>query len=608
MLERIIPITANRKASATRIDAYRAVPITFELTIPDAIGDLTGAESLRVEIRSSRTDTTGTPLASTIIESPEGQDFDLTLTSAQMNQDLDGEAYKQFWLLIYVIWPSGSVEGSEDAELDIYASIDLFINEHAASMSAANPPVASGALSRALADTLYLSSATVDILIEGDSHADWDNPLSGNAWPTQARELSSDFAGATITNNAVNSRTAASINTDFATASAPVIAASLHAIVLVQAGSNDILSGGASAASAAAILEAIALKAINAGAKRVYFITAPTQTTAIQAMNTAMMAAINAGTSNFTAYIDVLSIGGVVFDGYHFDDASNKFAALRVIDELYGTHSTYKPSEAIAANPAALSAAKMLAAADVTTLQTAITAASSSTVISAPNRLKLINLAGRFYEIAGRSNVRLFTLISDVAAATGTVAHGMGALTAQNLSLSASATGAAWDTQGINMSGRSATLNFQLPSTFTIVLVANPNGADRQIMAGGTADYLPIVNMGGDADNIATGFLTSTGAASGVTSAIVGPANTVQRIGIFSCGSDTILSLANNTSRADLVDALGGHTPKSTMVFNFGAGANNWDFAFAGIISGTITNAQAFAIRQALKELYPNAI
>ena len=156
MIERHIPLIATRKATAVRVDAYRAVPLTIQLSIPDEIGSLAGATILRAEIRVSRTDATATALAGTSITAPSGQSFDLTFTSAQMNQSLAGEESAEFWLVVYATYPTGVVEGSTELELDVFASIDLVLHEHAASLTAPSPPNAAIALTKTQADLLYM--------------------------------------------------------------------------------------------------------------------------------------------------------------------------------------------------------------------------------------------------------------------------------------------------------------------------------------------------------------------------------------------------------------------------------------------------------------------
>ena len=156
MIERTLPILATRKATAVRVDAFRAVPLTIEITIPDEIGSLAGASILRAEIRSSRVDLSATALAGTSISLPIGKSFDLTFTSAQMNQSLSGEEYKEFWLVVYATYPPGAVSGSTDLELDVFASIDLVLHEHAASLTAPSPPNAAIALTKTQADLLYM--------------------------------------------------------------------------------------------------------------------------------------------------------------------------------------------------------------------------------------------------------------------------------------------------------------------------------------------------------------------------------------------------------------------------------------------------------------------
>ena len=156
MIERHLPLIATRKATAVRVDAYRAVPLTIQLSIPDDIGSLAGATILRAEIRASRTDATTTALAGTSIAAPSGQSFDLTFTSAQMNQSLAGEESVEFWLVVYATYPPGVVEGSTELELDVFASIDLVLHEHAASLTAPSPPNAAIALTKTQADLLYM--------------------------------------------------------------------------------------------------------------------------------------------------------------------------------------------------------------------------------------------------------------------------------------------------------------------------------------------------------------------------------------------------------------------------------------------------------------------
>ena len=156
MIERTLPILATRKATAVRVDAFRAVPLTIGISIPDEIGSLAGATILRAEIRSSRVDLSATALAGTSIELPIGQSFELTFTSAQMNQSLAGEESAQFWLVVYATYPPGAVSGSVDLELDVFASIDLVLHEHAASLTAPSPPNAAIALTKTQADLLYM--------------------------------------------------------------------------------------------------------------------------------------------------------------------------------------------------------------------------------------------------------------------------------------------------------------------------------------------------------------------------------------------------------------------------------------------------------------------
>ena len=156
MIERNLPILATRKATAVRVDAFRAVPLTLEITIPDEIGSLAGATILRAEIRSSRVDLSATALAGSSITAPIGQSFELTFTSAQMNQSLSGEESAQFWLVVYATYPPGAVTGSTDLELDVFASIDLVLHEHAASLTAPSPPNAAIALTKTQADLLYM--------------------------------------------------------------------------------------------------------------------------------------------------------------------------------------------------------------------------------------------------------------------------------------------------------------------------------------------------------------------------------------------------------------------------------------------------------------------
>jgi len=156
MIERHLPLIATRKATAVRVDAYRAVPLTIQLSIPDEIGSLAGATILRAEIRASRTDATTAALAGTSIAAPSGQSFDLTFTSAQINQSLAGEESAEFWLVVYATYPAGVIEGSAELELDVFASIDLVLHEHAASLTAPSPPNAAIALTKTQADLLYM--------------------------------------------------------------------------------------------------------------------------------------------------------------------------------------------------------------------------------------------------------------------------------------------------------------------------------------------------------------------------------------------------------------------------------------------------------------------
>jgi hypothetical protein len=152
---RIVTTTATRPTTeGPTISAYRANALTFRVKLDATRPTLTGVTNLTAEIRASKLDT-DPPLAATDIEAPTGAGpFDIAMTPAQMNQDLEGAASRTLWLVIYTTAP--------DDVLDVLYTAPLKLMEHGASLTAPSPPNPAVALTQPVADELYAALSAVE--------------------------------------------------------------------------------------------------------------------------------------------------------------------------------------------------------------------------------------------------------------------------------------------------------------------------------------------------------------------------------------------------------------------------------------------------------------
>lgn len=155
---RTIRLTASRAAAIGQsYSAFRAVPLSLEISLDRTRPDLNGRDKLRAEIRRSQTDHAA-PLAAVELTTPAGAGpFLLCFTGAQTNHSLDARPAKEFWLAIITVDDAGET-------LDILHAGPLTLVEHGASLAAPAPPNPVGILTQSTADALYAPLATVRTL------------------------------------------------------------------------------------------------------------------------------------------------------------------------------------------------------------------------------------------------------------------------------------------------------------------------------------------------------------------------------------------------------------------------------------------------------------
>lgn len=156
MIPRRIPIKGSRNNGPGNITHPRANPLTLRVTPDAGAVPVTGSGLLRAEIRASRTDD-NTPLATVQMTNPEGSGpWEITFSGAQMNQQLDGKASKQCWLVVYLLDSAG--------QRDTLHTANLTITEDGASLASELPPDVETLLDRSTADNLYATLPAVDAL------------------------------------------------------------------------------------------------------------------------------------------------------------------------------------------------------------------------------------------------------------------------------------------------------------------------------------------------------------------------------------------------------------------------------------------------------------